>query len=52
VDFGLAFAGWDLKVRNDECWILEANPMPGYSYYDEKLGGRITRALVDLLRTN
>jgi hypothetical protein len=45
--FGLEFAGWDLKIRGSECWVLEANPMPGYSYYDTKLDGRITRALIE-----
>jgi glutathione synthase/RimK-type ligase-like ATP-grasp enzyme len=48
--FGLAFAGWDLRVRGDECWVLEANPMPGYSYYDSQLEGRITGALIDHLQ--
>jgi hypothetical protein len=45
--FGLAFAGWDLRVAADVYWALEANPMPGYSYYDMRLDGRITRAILD-----
>lgn len=49
-DFGLAFAGWDLRVRGERYWALEANPMPGYSYYDRKLDGRITRALIRYLQ--
>jgi glutathione synthase/RimK-type ligase-like ATP-grasp enzyme len=44
--FGLSFAGWDLRIGANEWWVLEANPMPGYSYYDTKLGGQITRTLI------
>jgi glutathione synthase/RimK-type ligase-like ATP-grasp enzyme len=44
--FGLAFAGWDLRLAGDECWVLEANPMPGYGYYDTKVDLAITRALL------
>jgi hypothetical protein len=47
---GLAFAGWDFKVDTDgKLWCLEANPMPGYSFYDRRLDGAITRALVRVL---
>jgi len=47
---GLIFAGWDFKVdANGIFWCLEANPMPGYNAYDRRLGGVITRALVDVL---
>jgi glutathione synthase/RimK-type ligase-like ATP-grasp enzyme len=51
-NFGLALAGWDLKVSRDECWALEANPMPGYSYYDARLDGRITRAIISHLNAS
>jgi hypothetical protein len=44
--FGLAFAGWDLKLDRQDYWVLEVNPMPGYNYYDAKLDKRITRALL------
>jgi len=44
---GLAFAGWDFKIDSDErYWCLEANPMPGYSPYDSRCDGAITRQLI------
>jgi hypothetical protein len=47
---GLAFAGWDFKIDNDEqYWCLEVNPMPGYSPYDLRCDGAITRALLRYL---
>jgi hypothetical protein len=49
-EFGLAFAGWDFRVEGERYWALEANPMPGYSYYDTKLEGRITKALLNHLQ--
>ena len=49
-EFGLLFAGWDLRVDDDDRhWVFEANPMPGYSYYDGQLGGEITEALIGCL---
>jgi hypothetical protein len=48
--FGLTFMGWDFKV--DSCgayWCLEANPMPGYNFYDQRAGMRITKALIAVL---
>jgi hypothetical protein len=46
----LAFAGWDFKVSEDrQFWCLEANPMPGYDWYDRRLDGAISGGLVDLL---
>jgi hypothetical protein len=48
--FQLAFVGWDLRIDGDDWWILEANPMPGYSYYDTKLEERITRLLLEYLQ--
>ncbi len=47
---GLAFAGWDFKVDEDErYWVLECNPMPGYSFYDRIADGAIAHALVSYL---
>ncbi|MFJ9820104.1 RimK family alpha-L-glutamate ligase [Streptomyces sp. NPDC101151] len=47
---GLAFAGWDLKRDTDgRYWCLEANPMPGYDWYDRRLGGAVTTSLLRLL---
>jgi hypothetical protein len=47
---GLAFAGWDFKIDGDErYWCLEVNPMPGYSPYDLRCEGAITRALLRYL---
>ena len=44
---GLAFAGWDFKIDSDDrYWCLEANPMPGYSPYDSRCDGAITRQLI------
>lgn len=44
---GLAFAGWDFKIDDDDrYWCLEVNPMPGYSPYDLRCDGAITRALL------
>ncbi|MGV9386483.1 ATP-grasp domain-containing protein [Nonomuraea sp. NPDC003707] len=49
-DFGMAFAGWDFKVAGDGVyWCLEVNPMPGYDWYDRRLGGAITASLLGLL---
>jgi hypothetical protein len=47
---GLAIGGWDFKVAADGTWwCLEVNPMPGYSPYDERCEGRISRAIFDYL---
>ncbi|PBC76734.1 RimK-like ATP-grasp domain-containing protein [Streptomyces sp. TLI_235] len=46
---GLAFAGWDLRLGDDTAWVFEVNPMPGYSHYDVRVDGEITRALVAFL---
>jgi glutathione synthase/RimK-type ligase-like ATP-grasp enzyme len=47
---GLEFAGWDFKLDADgKYWCLEVNPMPGYSPYDERCDGAISRALYDHL---
>jgi hypothetical protein len=48
---GLLLAGWDFKVdRDGRAWCLEANAMPGYSSYDRRLGGSISRAIFRLMQ--
>ena len=43
----LVFTGWDLKVDFDgRHWCLEVNPMPGYHWYDRRLGGAITSTIL------
>lgn len=47
---GLLLAGWDFKVDSDgRAWCLEANAMPGYSSYDRRLGGSISKAILSLM---
>jgi hypothetical protein len=47
---GLTFIGFDFKVDREGRWYcLEANPMPGYDGFDERLGGRLSSALIDEL---
>ncbi|MBL1084319.1 hypothetical protein JK359_20495 [Streptomyces actinomycinicus] len=49
-DLGLGLAGWDFKRDADGTyWCLEANPMPGYDWYDRRADGAVTASLVDLL---
>ncbi|MGH3430318.1 MAG: hypothetical protein ACRDQZ_22570, partial [Mycobacteriales bacterium] len=49
-DAGMLLAGWDLKMDPDGTyWALEANPMPGYDWYDRELSGAVTASLLDLL---
>jgi hypothetical protein len=49
---GLVLSGIDFKIcqATGEWYCLEANPMPGYSFYDQHLGGQISAALVELLQ--
>jgi hypothetical protein len=43
----LELAGWDFKIENDDTyWCLEANPMPGFSPYDQLCDGAISRAVL------
>jgi hypothetical protein len=44
------FAGFDFKVHEGKWILLEANPMPGFSYFDAKCGGEIVEALWDQLQ--
>jgi hypothetical protein len=47
---GLAFSGWDFKIdEGGTYWCLEVNPMPGYSSYDARCGGAISRELLRYL---
>lgn len=47
---GLSLAGIDLKLTPDgEAVCLEANPMPGYSYFEAHTGQPISTAIVDHL---
>lgn len=49
--FGLVLAGWDFRVSSEGAyWCLEANPLPGYDAQDYRLGGAITRSLLEALR--
>lgn len=49
-ELGLAIAGWDFKIDdNDRYWCLEANPMPGYSPYDRRCDGAISKAILEFL---
>jgi len=46
LSLGLAFAGLDLMLADDGCvYCFEANPSPGYSYYEEATGQPIAAAL-------
>ena len=47
---GLLLAGWDFKLDADgRAWCLEANAMPGYSSYDRRLGGSISKEVLRLM---
>jgi glutathione synthase/RimK-type ligase-like ATP-grasp enzyme len=46
----LEFAGFDFKRDAEGEWVaLEANPMPGFDYYDRRLDGAISQRIVQLL---
>jgi glutathione synthase/RimK-type ligase-like ATP-grasp enzyme len=48
---GLSFAGVDLRHAADGRWVcFEANPSPGYTFYEQRTGAPITEALSSLLR--
>lgn len=47
---GLELAGFDFKLDAAGEWVaLEANPMPGFDYYDRRLDGVISRRLIEML---
>lgn len=50
-DERLVFAGFDFKVHEGRWVVLEANPMPGFDYFDRQkvLAGRIAGALCEVL---
>ncbi|PTY08561.1 glutathione synthase [Opitutaceae bacterium EW11] len=49
-ELGLAFAGIDLKITPEgETYCFEVNPCPGYSYYENNTGQRISLALARYL---
>jgi glutathione synthase/RimK-type ligase-like ATP-grasp enzyme len=46
----LEFSGLDFKLDHSGEWVaLEANPMPGFDYYDRWLEGTISKRLVTIL---
>jgi glutathione synthase/RimK-type ligase-like ATP-grasp enzyme len=47
---GLSFIGFDFMVSDDGAYFaLEANPLPGYDSYDQRLGYPISDALLEHL---
>jgi glutathione synthase/RimK-type ligase-like ATP-grasp enzyme len=49
---GLSLAGIDLRRGGDGRWVcFEANPSPGYTFYEQATGAGITAALTRLLRS-
>lgn len=50
---GLAFIGFDFRIDEQTGqWIcLEANPMPGYDFYDRQCEGAVSKLLGQLLAT-
>jgi glutathione synthase/RimK-type ligase-like ATP-grasp enzyme len=50
-ELGIPFIGVDFKIqRSTGAWFfLEANPQPGYDWYDRRANGAISRALVEWL---
>lgn len=50
---GLAFIGFDFRIdEHTGQWIcLEANPMPGYDFYDRQCEGAVSKLLGQLLAT-
>ena len=45
----LLFAGFDFKCNEEKWYVLEANPMPGYDFFDRKCQNRISKKLLQLL---
>ncbi len=43
------FVAFDFRVENDVWYLLEANPMPGYSFFDRMCEEQISDALAALL---
>lgn len=50
---GLEFAGFDFKVDADGAWwLLEANPMPGFEFFDQFASDRIGLEVLRALQLN
>jgi glutathione synthase/RimK-type ligase-like ATP-grasp enzyme len=49
-DLELLFSGIDLIENEEGYWFLEANPSPGFSFFEINAGLPISTALVELLR--
>ncbi|MEE3002726.1 MAG: ATP-grasp domain-containing protein [Pseudomonadota bacterium] len=48
---GLIFCGIDLILCGDDYYFLEANPAPGYNYFEEKISDiPITKELIGILQ--
>jgi hypothetical protein len=43
------FAAFDFRVSGSDWYLLEVNPMPGFSFFDRLCDGRISEALWQLL---
>ncbi len=49
-ELGLHFSGIDLRLDEDGQWYcFEVNPSPGYTYFSDATGQKITEELVDYL---
>lgn len=47
---GLTFSGFDFKVEdNGEWWVLEANPMPGFEFFDQFADCTIAKLVLSTL---
>jgi glutathione synthase/RimK-type ligase-like ATP-grasp enzyme len=46
---GLAFAGIDLMLTDDDIYCFEINPNPGFSYFENMTGQPIARAVAEYL---
>ncbi|CAM4058255.1 hypothetical protein [Pseudomonas wadenswilerensis] len=50
---GLEFAGFDFKVdASGSWWLLEANPMPGFEFFDQFANDRIGLEVLQSLQAN
>lgn len=44
------FAAFDFRVEENMWYLLEANPMPGYSYFDRRCDGKISAMICRYLQ--
>lgn len=50
---GLSFAGFDFKIDNSgKWWVLEANAMPGFEFFDDLCDHAISSAICRLLQSD